>query len=256
MEERFVTVGEYSKTYEAWLARDRLIAEGLRAFLDGETGHDLFPSMGLSVIRLRVPESEAARAVGILVSIGTEEAPGPASAKEAEEGVWVCSICGDGVPLDRAACSACGTSRGAYHDRQPGPVRTGRPRSARGETTDAIQKKEEGTTAEAPEPAPLLPEEEEVDLPPLETFQGDDLARRAFLAALFGLILAGGAFVSLLPGVLSGGVFCLYSLWTLGRLFLHAGEVSSAGLWHMVGAAVLNIPTLLLWLMLARSLWG
>src|SRR5207253_1572924 len=123
-----VKVSEFGRTVEAWLARDRLTEEGIQVMLDGEVSNELFGPFGPGVIRLFVPEDDAARAVGILASLGIDDLPREASEEEATAGVWVCSTCGEGVPLDRDYCPDCGTSRGAFRDGEPGKVLGWRPR--------------------------------------------------------------------------------------------------------------------------------
>jgi hypothetical protein len=88
--------------------------------------------------------------------------------------------------------------------------------------------------------APAVPEhqlaEDDLELPPLETFLGDDLARRAFRAALFGCLAPCGPFT-------------LYSLWLLLRLSLYPGGLSPAGMRRRQGALLLDEVVCLFWLM-------
>jgi hypothetical protein len=85
--------------------------------------------------------------------------------------------------------------------------------------------------------APGLPEpvdaESDLQLPPLETFLGDDLARRAMLAALFGPFTV--------------GLGTLYSCWLLLKLLLFSGELSPSGLRKVYLAILLNGLFSLVW---------
>jgi hypothetical protein len=74
--------------------------------------------------------------------------------------------------------------------------------------------------------------EEAPDLPPAETFLGDDLARRAFRSALFGWLFIG---------------FTLYSLWLQLRLSLFPRELSPTALSKLRWTFLMNLAMLLLW---------
>jgi hypothetical protein len=255
--ERFVTVGEYSKTPEAYLARDRLRSEGIRAFLEGETGHELFASFTFSVIRLVVPASEAPRAVGILASCGEDDEPiEEPTGEEAEEGVWVCSICGDGVPLDLQACPSCGTARDA--------LRTGAPRRRRrrrGADEDAILKKEENTTADVPpapppEPDPVLRvEADDLKLPGADTSKADELAGRLLLWALLGPLLFLFSVIHLYLGLLLGGLCMVYILLLLVEVLGHCRELSARGAMAVSFALLCIAPPVvfLFWVLAAMA---
>src|SRR5262249_37076078 len=97
---------------------------------------------------------------------------------------------------------------------------------------DGVQKRDQLT----PGPAAVveLPlEGDDLDLPPLETFLGDDLAGRAFRAALFGMLFV---------------PFTLYSMWLIVRLGLFRGNLSVAGMRRFYGALLLNGVVCLSWL--------
>src|SRR5262249_5582906 len=136
----------------------------------------------------------------------------------AEAGVWTCSVCGEPVPENVAVCHSCRTPRDAIRSDAP------RPR-------EAIQPSLEGITPR-PSPLPLaeiqeqpLPEEDK-SRPNLLTMVGDDLARRAFVAAIFG---AAGA-----------GILMPLSWWFLLRLATYPGELSRTGIHHLCWALGLN----------------
>ena len=86
-------------------------------------------------------------------------------------------------------------------------------------------RKHDELTGTPPRPERITTERE-ADQSHLETFLGDDLAKRAFFAALLGFL------------------FCplwFYSTWCLLRLLLFPGELSPAGTRHVYVALALNV---------------
>jgi len=257
LDERFVTVGEFTKTYEAYLARDRLEAEGIRSYIEGETGHELFTFAGISVVRLRVREDEAARAVGVLASCCEEERDaGDSLEDEAEEGVWLCSVCGDAVPLDGETCPSCATSRSAIQAEAP---RARRWHWRRGADEDAIRKKEENTTADVPPPpAPeSLPQVEEGDfkLPGAETSKADELAGHALVWGIAGSCLLALVLVNLHLGLLLAGLCELYTLFLLWEVFSRCRELSARGAMALSMALLFVTPAVVFLINLLGALW-
>ena len=86
------------------------------------------------------------------------------------------------------------------------------------------------TIAFAGAAAALLPEDEEREEQPL-TWTADDMAARAFRAALFGYFTC--------------GVLHVYALWLLLRLPSAEGELSPAGTRKAYAAAALALPPVL-----------
>jgi hypothetical protein len=255
LKERFVTVGEFTKTYEAYLARDRLEEEGVRCFLDGETCNELFTFAGINLVRLRVSESEAARAVGILASCCETEVPEDEPFDdEAEANVWLCSVCGEGVPLDLADCPSCRTARTALRSE---PSRRWRWRRVVEEA--AFQKKEENTTADAPPPAahepPMVPQVEERDLQlPAAMSKADGLAGQLFLWSMLAPLLFFFSAIDLLLGVLLVGVSELYLLLLLMEVLARRRELTARGAMAVSLALVSITPAVVVLLYMLRAL--
>ena len=91
-----------------------------------------------------------------------------------------------------------------------------------------------------PEPPPRETEPgSELEHP--ETHLGDDMARRAFWAALFAFLF--------LP-------FALYSLWLALKLSVYSGEVSDRGLRNFYLALALNPLVLIFWVFLISWVWS
>jgi hypothetical protein len=239
MADEFVTIGEYGSIVEAQLARDRLRADGIAAFVFGE---DLIGGLGMGIggaIRLQVPAADAPRAAGILASCLARADDEPPQERGPAEAVWLCPLCGEPVPVVQSLCPFCETQRGDIQAVEPGDLLPSLPgrrrtRAAKDTRTDIQEKKEELTpevparsTVEPP-PAPAAGDlyDGRVELPPLATFQGDDLAERAYRAALFGLLF--------FP-------LTLYSLWLLLRLAFFPGDISPGGMRRMYIAVALNL---------------
>ena len=256
MEERFVIVGEYSKPFEAWLARDRLTEQGIPAFLDGEE-HNVLSLGQMSPIRLRVPESDAPRATGILMTIGIEDLPPEPSEDEATDGVWVCSICGEAVPLDRNLCPDCGTSRGTFKEAKPSPVLGWRPQSGQESERSGITTKEERVTADVPPVAPESHDTEEPDPPEPPTSPRERLAQQAVETALLGSIVVFALSLwSVLVGALVSLGCCFYLSSLLHRFFTEPGDLTPAAKRYLIGALILSTPMIVLLLSLMSSLRG
>jgi hypothetical protein len=223
MADKFVTVATFTLAYEAELARNLLEAEGVQAIIGGDLMGGLLP---VEEIQLQVRADEAARATAILAAQAAEASLDEGWEDRAEAGVWTCSICGEPVPENVPVCYSCRTPREAIRSAAPRP-------------TDAIQHAPDQVT---PTPPPLpLPEVEELSVPQEDkkepnkpTTVGDDLARRAFVAAVFG---AAGA-----------GVLMPLSWWFLLRLATYPGELNRTGIHHLYWALGLNAVAVVFWL--------
>ena len=207
MSNKLVFVAAFVMPVEAQLARGLLQAEGIRAFLTGEQTTNAFSGVqGLGGrIELQVPEADAERAAEILAPHFDHHAADGDAAPE-DDGLWLCPLCGDAVNEDMDFCPSCDTPRPAA--RQSLAV-TAIPHSER--VSQEIQEepvfKAEKITSD--EPLEAAPPELEHDLvvPDMETMVGDDLVRRAFLSALFPLLIP-------------------YSLWLMTRLAFYPGKIS------------------------------
>jgi hypothetical protein len=240
MPEEFVTLASYRSPLEAQLSLALLRDGGVNAFLTGDISSNTFSGVeGLGgPVQIQVPAADAQRAADILATAEQEKLDHDWEARaEADAAVWVCSLCGEPVPLERPACPSCQTPREALR-REPSCAAP-RPRALQAE--DAVQKRDEIAAGTPPLPAHELTDEP-AELPPLETFQSDDLARRAFRAAAFGCMTL---FVP----------FNLYSLWLLLRLCLLPGEASPENTRKSWWALLMNVGVAFLYLLAFRALY-
>jgi hypothetical protein len=234
MSDRLVTVARYSVDVEAQLAVGRLQAEGIPAFLSGEWSAGAFSGVsGLGgPMQVQVHEMDLKRARDILATCTADEELDEDWEELAEADVWVCSLCGEPVSSDLSACPACQTPRNAL--RSDAAHALPRPRQPAALLPEAgIVRRDQLAAGPPPVPEHELAEDGP-DLPPAETFLGDDLARRAFRAAVFGCVTL---FV----------VFNLYSLWLLLRAGLFPGQLSPAGMRRLYIALLMNLGVVLLW---------
>ena len=160
MSEKFVTVATYGTSVEAQLARGLLEAEGINAYLIGDLTADAFP--GLSAlgdqVALQVHEQDAPRAVSLLASAASATLHADWE-RQAEAGVWVCSVCGAAVGYDLSTCPACKTGReGIREGRAEASTDLKKP-AERGKSSEAIQKPRDRLTADAPATAQGAEEE-------------------------------------------------------------------------------------------------
>jgi hypothetical protein len=196
MHEDPVVIAEFSNPFEAEMVKNRLEDEGIPAFVGGEAAAGVFSGAGLAVVPLYVPAADRERAMTVLASL--EEEPGPATALspppalDSSEGTWsYCPRCGSEVSSGFRVCSTCGA-----------PI--------------AVPKN--GFLA----PPASSQKQEEPHLSP-----SDDLAARAWRAAVFGLIT--------LPFI-----FHLYSFWLLGRFIFTEGDVSGRSWLKAIGALFID----------------
>jgi hypothetical protein len=235
--DKFVTVATFNLPYEAELAKNLLQNEGIESFLTGGLTADvLFGNAGLAdQVRLEVHEADAQRAAGLLAVHAAALDDDWEERAEQGSDVWVCSLCGAPVSV----CHGCQTPReGIRADRPSSPLDFRRPPAV--PPPDSVQKRDEVVGAEGPAPAPAVsgtgPEGRaggEEDLFP-EVPVGDDMARRAFLAAIFGF---------------AGVVILLPVAWYfLARVILFQGELSRAALRRFYLALGLSCGGAVLWL--------
>jgi Putative prokaryotic signal transducing protein len=176
-EMEYVLVATFTLPEEAQLASGRLEAEGITSRVSSEINPAFWGFSGLGRVELFVPEEDAERAAKILADcMHLENADeGTGSSMEGPDALWVCSICGDAVGIDKMTCPSCGTSRAditttmrkSLHD-----DRTTRRADLQKETPSPPKDRIEG----------------DFDLPALESIDmGDVLAQRALRAAMLGL---------------------------------------------------------------------
>ena len=226
MPEKLVTVATFSEPLEAHMARARLEADGIRAFVTGDETNALFAgSRSFGVAEVQVSEADAQRAAAVLADVADEEEVRATGA--GGDPVWLCPLCGEAVAERKVECPYCRTPRGdapAVDAIQERPARPWRQQA--GVRPDALQRSGDfGADAPAPAPQPGAVPDPDIEVPPLRTMVGDERARRALRAALFGWL-----FLPLLP----------YSVWQVLGLLSYAGELSPAGRRDLRLALLLN----------------
>lgn len=248
MSDKYVTVATFHRSFEAQLARNLLEEEGITSTLSGEFTADMLPfgqAGGGDQIVLQVQEANAQRAAGILAAVAAAKLEDNWE-DEAESGsdVWVCTICGEPVSNQLSICYSCETPREG--------IRAGVPRNSTSiqPQTPSLPEREAKPTRAAitstPLPAPLPPPVPTPAAPPDEdreeiapTAAGDDLARRAFMASVIGLI----------------AIFILPLAWYyLLRVVIFDGELSPKGVRHLYGALLINGFVILLVFLLCKGI--
>lgn len=229
MADKFVTVATYNLPYEAELAKNLLENEGIQSFLTGGlTADTLFGNAGLAdQVRLQVREDDARRAAGLLAVHAASVDADWEDRAEHDPDVWVCSLCGAPVSNQLTTCHGCQTPRASIRaDRPPLPA----------PPPDAVRRRDEIAERPAPSPttatpgAPAAGDEEPFPEVPV----GDDMARRAFIAALFGI---------------AGVVILLPVAWYfLARVIFFQGELGRRALRQFYLALVLSCGGAVLWL--------
>ncbi len=260
MSDRFVTVAAFDSPVEAHLVCGLLEEEGIRAMLGGETATVLFAGVALAEITLQVHETNLEHAEALLDEYEKDKDE-PVSEDEvsADASGWVCSLCGDVVEERLTVCPSCQTPGDAVRNtpaagaprlkRRSGMVR--KPRAPE----HSVQRLNE-TTADVP--APKIEEAfgAGLDVPDVTTLPGDDLARRACLAAVFGLLTATSGMIFLALGLLVAFLFIGYSGWVLLKLMMYSGELSPAGMrWLHAAIVVDGICVLFILSILPRFWW-
>jgi hypothetical protein len=237
MAENFVTVATFNQTYEAQLAKNLLENEGIAGLMSGEFTSDVMfgnTALGDQIV-LKVPEEEAGRAAGILATVQAARLE-PDWEKQAEAGVWVCSICGEAISNRLSMCYACQTPREGIRADAP------RDRHAIQPANEDIQKSDEITNAPVSPPSsvksPLAEKpEEDTEPPPLSPL--DEVARHAFGAALFCLLTVCLSFP--------------LSAYYLAQIFFSDEDLTPRGRRYLYGALLINGTYLLIILLIFLS---
>ena len=212
MSDALKTVATFTMPIEADMAKNRLEAEGIRAFLGdaamaGWCWHLTNAMHGVAIL---VAERDLARAVEIL----EDDADQPTE----ESAPWSCPKCGAEVEGNLAACWACGTAPDGTID--PG-FESSLSETQAGEPTwkVAAEMALPAGDADQDEFDPLLP-----------------VARRACVAALFGV--AASYFVLF-------DVFTFYSVWLILRYELYRRDTCRGARWLVNTAIVLDAIALM-----------
>lgn len=248
MSDQFVTVMTFHQSFEAQLAKNLLEDEGIDSMLSGELTADMLPlgqAGGSDQIVLRVHEDDAQRAAGILAAVAAAKLDDNWEEQaESGAGVWLCSICGEPISNRLSVCYSCQTPREGIRADAPRERTAIQLNPATLPTGEEVQKRDEIARAPAPlpiaspPPGPVVPTAETHEQPSL-TDAGDDLARRAFLAAFLGI----------------GTILLLPLAWYyLLRALLFNGEMSPRGSRHLFGALLVN-GLLMLSLLVWRVIW-
>jgi hypothetical protein len=244
MSDKFVTVATFNRSFEAQLAKNLLEDEGITSNVSGELTADMLPfgqAGGGDQIVLQVPEEDAQRAAGVLAVVAAAKLDDNwEDEAESGAGVWLCSICGEPISNRLSVCYSCQTPREgirAATPRDSTAIQSNPPMALGG---DEFQKPDDlARTPPLPAIAPALEAEDEADEPPLSC--ADDLARHAFGAAFFGLLI-----VLLLP----------LSWYYLLQLMSVPDALSPKGRRYLYGAIFINgiflLPVLVLCLVWLR----
>jgi hypothetical protein len=243
MSDQFVTIAAFDSPVEAHIVRGLLEEEGIRTMLGGENATVLFAGVSLAEVTLQVHESDLEHAEAVLDEY-EKDATEPGSDDDIpQESGWVCSLCGELVDEAATVCPSCQTPRDAVREEPAAGAsllrrRSGMVRKTRG-PEHAVQRLGE-TTASVPEPSVEDEMDTGIDVPDVTTLIGDDMARRALLSAVFGLITMTSGLVWLALGVIASLPFFAYSAWMLLKLMTYSGEVSPAGTWRLYGAIAVD----------------
>jgi hypothetical protein len=228
MSDRIVTLAVYSNAIEAQMARNRLVAEGIPAELNGDMGGAPLPGMETTFgsVQLLVPESEEERAAAVL-GLAEEELP--------EEGLE----------------DEDDPSRTAIREQQSGGLR---PQHGEGPPPDtAIQTRaslqDPRSHAEDIDPPPAADrvgtgeEDQELEekLNRRFTWTAEELASRALLTAVVGLMLSPITLLIHPVLVVLPLLVHAYSLWLVIRMALLPEDVSPAGMRKLCAALAIDL---------------
>jgi hypothetical protein len=232
MSDKFVTVQTFNNSFKAQLAKNLLENEGIESMVSGELAQDMMSGTGLSQIALQVHEDQAQHAAGILAAVEAEAQLDEDWEEQAQSGVWVCTICGEPISNRLSICYSCQTPREGIRAAAPRGSTAIQPNPSTLPTGEEVQKRDEIARAPAPAPAPVpspIISSQEEEEPELATVRGDNLARRAFLASMLGvmtLVFLPIAWCNLLLAVVSDkpmsprGIRYLYGALAINGLFV------------------------------------
>lgn len=214
-------MARFATPFEARVAKNRLEAEGIPAFLGDEesVGNLWHLGMALGGVKLLVPDDHIQKAMELLTTLPEEEmseADGDSDKAEADseaiQEAWICPQCGNRVTADQGFCISCGSAGD-----EPDEATLNTPKNNSGDSAAP----EDGSDL----PIPLL---------------GDDIAFRALKAATFSLLF--------FP-------FAFYSCWLLFRLVIFPGHLSAQGTRNMLVALVLDFVVLIVFFTVFSFYW-
>jgi hypothetical protein len=218
MAEKIVRLGAYANPLEAELAKNRLTAAGIRAFLAGGATGGLFAGLGgaFGTVDLHVYESDLERASEILASAEEE------------------------LPLEENEAAGWEEDSTAIEEHAPRSARRG---SA---IQDHLPEAADDSETEFDREGPVEPQEGEEEswekVPEISIqWTAEALAGRALRAAIIGLVL--------FPPILH-----LYSLWILIRMAFLGGGLSPSGMRKVAIALAVDLGVLFLILLVLRAM--
>jgi hypothetical protein len=228
VDEEIVTLASYSDPFEAEYAKERLEEAGFRVFQSGDVTNSLFAGLGgaFAKIQLHVFASDQERALTLLAGLHREDSEG-----------------GDEQP------STTAVTAGNYNEERA--PETALREAATGEATKPPSSGPGDTIQTRPSFAKqdINADDDGEDEDRFYITRGpDDLARRAWLSAVFGLMLQGAFLIGPLYLLVTvTNPFLLYSAFLLLRLMMNSEkELSRKGTRHLYGAvAVLGLVGIL-----------
>jgi hypothetical protein len=245
MQDNIVTVARFLDPIAAQIAKNRLEGEGIPVLVAGDTTGGAFPGMGgaFNAVHLQVDEEHYQQALHVL-----EIAEKELSDDDDTITTQITDMAPEGLR----------------------PGETASEITARAMLAPGDQITDDNITTQAKNSGRKQEDRVSDDDPELElSWSPDNYARRAWLAAVFGLMCAafavGQRYLPMQIDFIAWGGFILfsiplqvYSAWMLIRLASHSDELSSSGTWKMYGALLaLGIAGICYLGMLSKLyLWG
>ncbi len=66
MDDKLVTIAQYHNQFEAQILKDNLEADGIKAIINGENIHGLYPFSGMQNVQIQVLQKDVEKAIQIL----------------------------------------------------------------------------------------------------------------------------------------------------------------------------------------------
>jgi len=225
MSEKLVTLAKFFDPMAAQLARNRLETEGIRVFLTGDGSGGTFPGLGAAFnsVYVQVFEEDFRQAQTVLEANEEEMKDDPSTGSTA--------IADREAVRDKAANAAAPE---VSEEIQTEPRTSARPVTA-----------ETSITREPPPAEQPADGGDDADAPVIH-WRSDDLATRAWRAAVIAVLLLS------LGYTFWGGLFLVgipiqfYSLWLLARLAFMQEDLGGRGTWQLYGALIGNVAGFIL----------
>jgi len=231
MPEQLVTLARYFDPMAAQLVKNRLETEGVRVFLTGDAGGGTFPGLGAAFnsVYVQVFEEDLPKAQAILAA--SEEALEEDEAADASTAV-----------MDREAVR--GSDAAPDEGCESEDIQAAPP-------TPALSEPMEAGITRVPAPAVQLATRRDEAVDPVIHWRSDDLATRAWRAAVFAVMLMALGFTQW-GDLFCGGLYLvgipvqIYSLWLLARLAFMEEDLGGRQTWQLYGALAGNCLGVLL----------